>query len=159
MCLQIQFMAANRNLYKTKGIKMLLKEFFARGNQILFSGSILKLLFSNKGSIARFPYVVGVALLKLISVILLAIHPFTAFIVIGLVLYCWTALIQKRCRSFNSTGTWYILASYVFILLESLIINIDLSFIPPLKWCFYASVVFVLIANLVLILRPQKKRI
>lgn len=137
---------------------MPLKQFFIKINQTLFSESILKLFFSYKGSIARIPYITAILLLWAIEK--LCIINFLTFIFVYLFLiYCWAALIQKRSRSFNSTGTWYIFTNFLFIYTLCLIYGLDMSFFPVIKGFVYLIGSITVIANLILVMRPTQKEV
>ncbi len=135
---------------------MQLKQVVAKINQVLFSGNILKLLFSYKGCIGRVPYVLAIFLFWLM--INYCVFDFFSYTIIFLLqIYCATAVIQKRSRSFGSTGTWYILTNVILIYTMALTFDIDVSFFPVIKWCIYIVMTVATIANLILVIRPSKQ--
>lgn len=137
---------------------MQLKQFFEKSNQILFSGNILKLFFSYKGVICRVSYITAVLLLWLI--IRFCILGFISYIVVFLLLvYCLTALIQKRSRSFGGSGIWYILANVLFLYTVVLTYDIDVSYFPKIKWIIYFIAGITAVTHLILALRPAKQNI
>ena len=141
-----------------RGKAMQLKSFFVKANQILFSGNIFKLFFSYRGTIARTPYVIAVLLLLLML-------KFCVFGVISYVLvfflfiHSLVALIQKRTRSFGSSGTWYILVNLLFIYSVILTYDIDVAFFPAIKWVNYLAIGMVSITHLIMALSPSKQNI
>ena len=137
---------------------MQLKQFFEKANKILFSGNILKLFFSYKGIIHRIPYITAVLLLGIITKFcVFGLISYT--IVFFLVIYCLTALIQKRSRSFGSSGTWYILANVLLLYTRALTFDVDMSFFPKIKWIIYLITSIAVVAILILALRPAKQNI
>lgn len=134
---------------------MQLKPFINKLNQTLFAGNFLKLLFSYKGTIGRVPYIVTLVL----CIVLFAfcvVNAVSAVIVLLFTIYCLTAAVQKRARSFNSSGTWYILAMLLYWYTNSLIYDIDTLYYPEVKWCDYLANILIIVVNLVLALRPSK---
>lgn len=137
---------------------MQLKQFLKKVNQSLFSGNILKLFFSYKGVINRTHYITAIIILLMITkfcVFNLLSYMCTMFLLI----YCLAALIQKRARSFDSTGTWYIIANIIFLYVSALTFDIDKSFFIKIKWTTYLTVCFVIISHLLLVLKPSKQDI
>jgi len=137
---------------------MQLKQVVAKINQVLFSGNVLKLLFSYKGTIGRVPYVLAVFLLWLMMK-LSYFGMFWFIITLLLLVYCAAAVIQKRSRSFGSTGTWYILTNIIWLYTIVLTYDIDVSFFPVIKWSLYVVMAVTAIANLLLALRPSKQEV
>lgn len=135
---------------------MQLRQFFKKVNQFLFSGNILKLFFSYKGVINRTQYIT--ATIMLLMIIKFCVINFISYIAtILLLIYCLTALIQKRARSFNSTGAWYIIANIIFLYVSALTFDIDKSFFVKIKWSVYIAMSIAMIAHLILILKQSKQ--
>lgn len=134
---------------------MQLKPFINKLNQTLFAGNFLKLLFSYKGAIGRVPYVVTLVLLILLFAFCV-VNAVSAVIVLLFAIYCLTAAVQKRARSFNSNGTWYILAMLFFLYSQVLIYDIDATYYPAVKWFRHLANILIIVVNLVLALRPAK---
>ena len=137
---------------------MQFKQFFEKANQILFSGNILKLFFSYKGIIYRIPYITAVLLLGIITEFCV-FELISYIIVFFLVIYCLTALIQKRSRSFGSSGTWYILANVLLLYTMALTFDVDISFFPEIRWSIYLISGITAITHLILALRPAKQNV
>ncbi len=137
---------------------MQLKPFINKLNQTLFAGNLLKLLFSYKGTIGRVPYVVTLVLLILLFAFCV-VNAVSAAIVLLCAIYCLTAAVQKRARSFNSSGTWYILAMLLFLYSQVLIYDIDAAYYPQVKWFRYLANILIIVVNLVLALRPAKSEL
>jgi len=137
---------------------MQLKQFFFNVNKSLFSGNILKLFFSYKGVISRIQYITAIIILLMITKF--CVIDFLSYIaVIILLIYCLTALIQKRARSFNSAGTLYILANLLLFYTMFLTYDLDVSFFPIIKWSIYTVILVAAIANLILAIRSSKQNI
>ena len=137
---------------------MQLKQFFFNVNQFLFSGNILKLFFSYNGVINRTQYITAIIMLLMIPEFCMS--NFLSYIAtILLLIYCLTALIQKRARSFNSTGAWYIIANIIFLYVYALTFDIDKSFFIEIKWSVYIAMSLAMISHLILILKPSKQDI
>jgi hypothetical protein len=135
---------------------MQLKQFFKKVNQSLFSGNILKLFFSYKGVINRTQYTTAIIILLIITKF--CVINFISYIAtILLLIYCLTALIQKRARSFNSTGAWYIIANIIFLYVSALTFDIDKSFFVKIRWSVYIAMSLAVISHLILILKPLKQ--
>lgn len=134
---------------------MQLKPFINKLNQTLFAGNFLKLLFSYKGAIGRVPYVITLVLFMLLFAFCV-VNAVSAMIVLLFAIYCLTAAVQKRASSFNSSGTWYILAMLFFLYANSLIYDIDTLYYPEVKWCNHFVNILIVVVNLVLVLRPAK---
>ena len=143
-------------MYKEKA--MPLSSFLTKANQTLFSSNILKLFFSYNGNIGRIPYITAVFLLLII--LRISAISFLSYIFIFLLfIYCLTALIQKRARSFGSSGTWYILANLLLLYTAVLTYGIDESFFPIIKYFKYAADFIAIVAHLILVFRPSKQNI
>lgn len=137
---------------------MQLKQFLKKVNQSLFSGNILKLFFSYKGVINRTQYITAIIMLLVITKF--CVINFISYIAtILLLIYCLAALIQKRTRSFNSSGTWYIIANIIFLYVSALTFDIDKSFFVKIKWSVYIAISLAVISHLILILKPLKQDI
>ena len=137
---------------------MQFKQFFEKANQILFSGNILKLFFSYKGIIYRIPYITAVLLLGIITKF--CVFGLISYIIVfSLVIYCLTALIQKRSRSFGSSGTWYILVNVLLLYTMALTFDVDISFFPEIRWGIYLITGITAITHLILALRPAKQNV
>ncbi len=137
---------------------MQINQFLKKINQYLFSGNIFKLFFSYKGVIARTPYIIAVFLLLMMT--RLCILGFISYIIVFfLLIYCLTALVQKRARSFRSSGTGYILTNIALLYTGALTYDIDVSFFPTIKWGIYAVITIAILANLLLVIRPSKQNI
>lgn len=137
---------------------MQLKQFLKKVNQFLFSGNILKLFFSYKGVINRTQYITAIIMLLIITKF--CVINFISYIATMLLLiYCLTALIQKRARSFNSSGAWYIIANVIFLYVSALTFDIDKSFFVKIKWSVYIAMFLAVISHLILILKPLKQDI
>ena len=137
---------------------MQINQFLKKINQYLFSGNIFKLFFSYKGVIARTPYIIAVFLLLMMT--RLCILGFISYIIVFfLLIYCLTALVQKRARSFRSSGTGYILTNIALLYTVALTYDIDESFFPTIKWGIYAVITIAILANLLLVIRPSKQNI
>lgn len=137
---------------------MQLREFFKKVNQTLFSGNILKLFFSYKGVINRTQYITAIIILLMIPEFCM-INFISYIATILLLIYCLTALIQKRARSFNSTGAWYIIANIIFLYVSALTFDIDKSFFVKIRWSVYIAMSLAVISHLILILKPSKQDI
>lgn len=134
---------------------MQLKQFFKNVNQSLFSGNILKLFFSYKGVINRTQYITATVILLMVTKF--CVINFLSYITtILLLIYCLAALIQKRARSFNDSGTWYIIANIIFLYVSALTFDIDKSFFVKIKWSVYIAMSLAMISHLILMLRPSK---
>lgn len=137
---------------------MRLKHFLQKANQILFSGNILKLFFSYKGIIGRVPYIIAVLLLGILF--RFCIFGIISYVIVFLLLiYCLIALIQKRSRSFGSSGTWYVLTNVMFLYTVVLTYDIDVSYFLIMKWCIYFIAGITAVTHLILALRPSKPNI
>ena len=137
---------------------MQLKQFFEKANQILFSGNILKLFFSYKGIIYRIPYITGVLLLGIITKF--CVFGLISYVIVFfLVIYCLTALIQKRSRSFGSSGTWYILVNVLLLYTIALTFDVDMSFFPEIRWAIYLIIGITAVTHLILALQPAKQNV
>ena len=135
---------------------MQLRQFFKKVNQTLFSGNILKLFFSYKGVINRTQYITATIMLLIITKF--CVINFISYIAtILLLIYCLAALIQKRARSFNSSGTWYIIANIIFLYVSALTFDIDKSFFVKIRWSVYIAMSLAVISHLILILKPLKQ--
>jgi uncharacterized membrane protein YhaH (DUF805 family) len=135
---------------------MQLKQFFLKVNQSLFSGNMLKLFFSYKGVINRTQYITAIIMLLMITKF--CVINFISYIAtILLLIYCLAALIQKRARSFNSSGTWYIIANIIFLYVSALTFDIDKSFFVKIRWSVYIAMSLAVISHLILILKPLKQ--
>ena len=131
---------------------MQLKQFFFNVNQSLFSGNILKLFFSYNGVINRTQYITAIIMLLMIPEFFMS-NFLSYMATIFLLIYCLTALIQKRARSFKSTGTFYIIANITFYYALIFMYCFDHTLDPIVE----VSVIKIpLIANIILIFQPSK---
>ena len=137
---------------------MELKQFTEKANQILFSGSISKLFFSYKGVIGRVPYITAVFLLWIITK--LCIFGMMSYILtMILLIYCLTAIIQKRARSFGSSGTWYILANLLFLYVITLTFATSEAFFPAVKLPKLIAACIATVALSILAFKPSKPNV
>ncbi len=131
---------------------MQLRQFFFNVNQTLFSGNILKLFFSYNGVINRTQYITAIIMLLMIPEFCMS-NILSYIATILLLIYCLTALIQKRARSFKSTGTFYIIANITFYYALIFMYCFDHTLDPIVE----VSVIEIpLIANIILIFQPSK---
>lgn len=131
-------------------------EVLQKANYILFGGQIFKLLVSYNGYIGRLVYACGLAVVITLICLLKIIHPLLGLMSLLLKLYCIPALIQKRCRSFNSKGTLYIISLFIFVLALELTYNVDLSVIPYAQAIFSIITWLFILTQLILLFRPTK---
>lgn len=135
---------------------MQLKQFLKKVNQSLFPDNILKLFFSYKGVINRTHYITAIIILFIIAKF--CVFNLLSYVAtILLLIYCLTALMQKRARSFNSTGTWYIIANIIFLYVSTLTFDIDKSFFVKMRWSVYSAMCIAILSHLILILKPSKQ--
>ncbi len=128
-----------------------------------FSGNIFAFFFSYKGKIGRMQFLTGLILLTGFLYILYFLKPLNPFLILLLSVffrfYCWMALIQKRCRSFGSSGTLYFIPVLTLIFLVEVTAGQDLEFSPVLKNVLYICVAMCVLVHLILLLRPSDKSV